>query len=147
MDINKTEEELIKAEKARYMREWRKKNRERLNKYQKEYYRNNKDKVAEYDRQHWLNKAKERADVQNEAEKLKRMAELDDLYCVECSVSRARFRIKRLGDVEDDNQFNIIIGKSSDWQTVGVYRTIDEAKGFIKGFKKNYEIKYPFTVV
>lgn len=56
----KTDEELIREEKARYMREWRRKNRERLNEYQDEYRRKNKDKVTEYSRRYWLNKAKRR---------------------------------------------------------------------------------------
>lgn len=75
------------------------------------------------------------------------MTEINGLYCVEGSVSRQRFRIKCLSDSVDDNQLNIIIGKSSDWQTVGVFSSVTAAKKFIRGFKKNYELKYPFTVV
>lgn len=59
-----TDNELIKQAKRAYQREYRKKNRERLNEYQREYmkkYRNT-DKGKEVINRYWLNKAKKLQD-------------------------------------------------------------------------------------
>ena len=48
--------EEAKKKKAEYMREYRAKNREKVNSAQREYYKKNKDKIREYQRRYWEKK-------------------------------------------------------------------------------------------
>jgi hypothetical protein len=48
-----------KAAKRAYMREWRKKNRDKTNEYLNKWRKENPDKVKEYERKYWEKKAAE----------------------------------------------------------------------------------------
>lgn len=50
-------DKIIQA-KRDYYKEYRAKNKDKLNEYQREYRANNKDKVKEYNKNYWLKKAK-----------------------------------------------------------------------------------------
>lgn len=53
--------EQAKRSRAEYMREYRRKNRERINAKRREWRQKNKDKVAEYNRRYWMKKAAQAA--------------------------------------------------------------------------------------
>ena len=74
------------------------------------------------------------------------MRENDWMYCLECSVSTRRFRIKQLRDIINDNQRNILTFVNSDYQLIGTFKSCIEAKRFCRIFKKNYNLPYPCTV-
>lgn len=57
--LREEELELARRAQAEYLRQWRQKNRERVNQYNREWRAKNKDKVREYNRRYWLRKAKE----------------------------------------------------------------------------------------
>lgn len=46
--------------KRNYKREWRAKNRERINARQREWRKENRDRVRQYDEKYWNGKAEER---------------------------------------------------------------------------------------
>jgi len=70
---------IAKELRRQYMREWRKKNRDKCNAYLRNWRERNKEKVREYNRRYWLKKALENGKRTKETLKLERFLEgLDD---------------------------------------------------------------------
>lgn len=57
MDNIDLKEKKAKELKAKYLKQYRADNKDKLNAYQRQYRANNKDKVKQYNQTYWLKKA------------------------------------------------------------------------------------------